>query len=64
MLHIGAHIINCLGVTLTSLTGSNSSRALMIKHHQSEMSRQLEDIKRSRRGVKYDMTDQLRGPKR
>ena len=42
--------MNCLGVSLTGY--SNSSRVLMNKHHQSEMIRQLEGIKRSRRGVK------------
>ena len=43
MLTIGAHIINCLGVTLTGY--SNSSRVLMIENHKNEMIRQLEDIK-------------------
>ena len=36
-------MINCHGVTLTGK--SNSIRVLMIKHHQSEMIRKLEDIK-------------------
>ena len=36
----------------------------MIKHNQSEMIRQLEDIKGSRRGIEKSITDQWRGGKR